>query len=117
MTDDWVEIGAGQAWDYTTEKELTGIYVGREENVGPNNSVLYQIEKEDGEVIGVWNNTVLGDKFQNIGIGDKVKIVYLGMSESKNGKEYHGFKVFHKKGKVQEAVSELKGKDTEEIPF
>lgn len=117
MTDDWVEIGAGEAWDYKKEKELSGVYVSQEENVGPNNSVLYHIEKEDGETIGVWNNTVLADKFQNIRIGDKVKIVYLGKAESKTGKEYHDFKVFHKKGKAQEVVPEPSEQKTADIPF
>ncbi len=117
MSNEWIEIGAGQAWDYKTEKELTGVYISREENVGPNNSVLYQIEKENGEKIGVWNNTVLEDKFQNIKIGDKVKIEYLGMSKSKTGKDYHDFKVYHKKGKAQEVQSEPDAQQAEGMPF
>lgn len=117
MADEWIEVGVGQAWDYKTDKELIGIYVAREEHVGPNDSVLYQIEKEDSEVIGVWNNTVLEDKFQNVKIGDRVRIVYLGMSKSKKGNEYHDFKVFHKKGKNQEAVSEADGQEATDMPF
>ncbi len=116
--DEWEEIGAvSPAWNYKEEKELSGIYVSREEGVGQHSSVLYHIQKEDGSEIGVWDNTVLADKFAKLDIGDEITISYKGMSESEAGRQYHDFKVIRKKKKGPAVTKESEVKGSKDIPF
>src|SRR3989344_7625718 len=93
----WVKVEMGPTWDFKKEKELEGKYLSRSENVGVHNSNLYKIERADGTTVGVWGNTMLDDKFNSIGVGEDVKIVYLGLIKSeKTNREYNAFDVFHK---------------------
>lgn len=95
MTDKWQKVEAGPTWNFKEEKELVGTYVLKEESVGPNESNLYSIEREDGSVIGVWGNTVLDNKFKHLNIGDTVRLVYLGQEESeKTNRTYNAFDVY-----------------------
>lgn len=99
---DWQKVEKTPTWDYENEKELVGIYLSKEENVGPNGSNIYNFRKSDGLVIGVWGNTILDDRFKSIKIGEEVKVVYLGRAKSeKTGREYHGFDVFHRPAQVE----------------
>lgn len=116
-SDEWEEIGIDPAWNYKEEKELSGVYESREENVGPHSSVLYHIRKEDGSTIGVWDNTVLSDKFAKLNIGDEIKITYLGMLESDAGRQYHGFKVIRKKTKTPAVAKETEVEESKDMEF
>lgn len=91
--DGWVEIGGGEATDmWNREGTITGKVKSRKSGVGPNNSMVYQIETDKGE-IGVWGSTVLDTKFEQIKDGDNVRIEYLGKAKSQRGGEYHDYKV------------------------
>lgn len=120
MAKKWKKLEANSGWKFKEEKELVGVYVSMEENVGPNNSKLYTIEREDGSRIGVWGNTMLDDKFKDIEIGTEIKIVYLGLVESeKTGREYNNFDIFLSEGEDEtetdtSSESPTKQKD---IPF
>ena len=103
----WEKVEMSPSWNGTNEdgtyklKEndsLEGIYKGKEENVGENNSTIYNIKTEKG-MIGVWDSTVLAVRLKNIEIGEEVKIVYLGKvaSKTKGRKAYHNYEVFHRK--------------------
>lgn len=90
-----VEIEPTPTWNFKEESELVGFLIGKQEGVGPNESMLYTIEKESGEKISVWGNTVLDGRFKNIEQGTKVKVVYKGKTKSpKTGREYHDFDIF-----------------------
>ena len=96
---DWIKVDSNQneTWDYNQEKEIEGTYVSKEENVGPNESNMYNFITPDGSTIGVWGNKMLDDRFKGISTGEEVKIVYLGKVKSeKTGREYHNFDVYHK---------------------
>ena len=86
-----VEVDTGTVWD--KEKPIEGGYGGVEENVGPNESRMYTIKTNDGE-IKVWGSKVLDDKLLGIPKGSYVKIEYGGKVKSKKGTEYHDYKVF-----------------------
>jgi len=98
MTDKWEEItpnmGTSKVWDYLTQKEIVGEYLGATQNVGPNKSTLYRLRTDDGEV-AIWDTSVLKSRFTNTAVGDRVKIVYEGkVTNDKTGREYHSFKFF-----------------------
>lgn len=85
------------AWDFEKTPELTGIFISTEENVGPNNSKLYNIELEDGTKTSVWGSTVLDVRLKNVKPGEVVKITYLGKekSDQRKGATYKNYEVYH----------------------
>lgn len=104
---DWIEVGTGITWDFNKDKQLIGVYLSKEENVGLNHSTLYKLKTADGTIIGVWGNKMLDDRFKSIDKGDDVRLEYQGMVTAKNGKEYHNFKVFHRKSEVSHVPEEF----------
>ncbi len=111
---DWKEIGLGETWDYKEAKEgdsVEGVYAGKEENVGENNSTIYRIEDKDGNAKNVWGSTVLNTRMKNVKEGEEIKIVYQGKkpSPTRKGSNYYDFKVFHREPDIEdEALSELR---------
>ncbi|MDP1570797.1 MAG: hypothetical protein Q8L86_12435 [Vicinamibacterales bacterium] len=89
MTDrNWPEKGQSLVEGQVIE----GIYVAVNRNVGANKSNVYVLETAEGDKVGVWGNTVLDTKFEQIELNSKVGIEYLGSKTSKkSGKPYHDF--------------------------
>lgn len=115
MTKKWQKVEMNPTWDFEKDKELIGVYISKEENVGPNESNLYNIQIEDSSTVGVWGNTLLDNRFKNIVIGSEIRIVYLGMVKSeKTGREYKNFDVYQ----IADAgETSDKTDDSEKIPF
>ncbi len=94
------EVGAGldvdRMWSSKDEPlkkgdSLEGRYVSKVENVGTRQSNVYVIDTGE-EKVGVWGTTVIDGRFENIPVGKKVAIEYLGILKTKDGKgEYKGF--------------------------
>ncbi len=93
----WKEIvlETGEVWDKSTP--LEGIFHKVETNVGPNNSILYSITTPEG-IVGVWGSTVLDDKMKEVPLGASIKIVYEGKQKSKNGTQYHNYRLYVAEG-------------------
>ena len=110
---DWKEVGLGVTWNYKEAKEgdsVEGVFAGKEENVGENNSMIYRIEDKDGNATNVWGSTVLDTRMKNVKEGEEVKIVYQGKkpSPTRKGQNYHDFKVWHREADItDEAVDNL----------
>ena len=99
MADEWKKIEIGNSWNFEEAPELVGLYTGKEENLGENNSTLYTFEISDNnEVVSVWGSTVLDGRMKSIKVGEEVKIVYKGKKDSlkRKGKFFHDFEVFHR---------------------
>lgn len=91
----WVEVIAGEngsVWD--RQAPIEGEYVRKDTDVGPNHSNMYYLKNDDGET-GIWGSTVLDDKFQNIEVGQYIKIEPLGLVKGKSGKEYYDYALFY----------------------
>jgi len=74
-----------ELWTYEKEGDsIEGVLVGKEDNVGANNSWMYNIETPDG-VINVWGSAVLDARMKFVKIGQKVFITYKGLGEAKAG--------------------------------
>ena len=80
-------------WDKEAEPVLEGKLSQIETNVGPNESTLYSIKKDDGTVVKVWGSTVLDDRFLGVLAGTYVRVSYKGLTKGKNGKSYHNYSV------------------------
>ena len=64
--------------------ELTGELIKIQENVGPQNSMMYTLEV-DSKPISVWGCTILDQRMIGVKIGDTIKVVYKGLGEAKAG--------------------------------
>lgn len=96
MSNDWREATVSDTPIWDRVDPITGVYTDVKDNVGPNESLLYTISTEDGDV-GVWGSTVLNMKFKNIPLNSPVKIECLGKVKSeKTGREYTDYKVMYK---------------------
>lgn len=89
----------GDVWDFEKDKVMRGVFLDKEEGVGPNNSNLYNFEVEGGRKVAVWGSTIIDTRLKNVVMGEEVVIVYHGKvpSEKRKGSEYKNFEVYHKK--------------------
>lgn len=89
-----VKTNDSTAHDFTQEGKgvLEGKLVHIQENVGPNSSKLYTIEKGTGEVIEFWGTTVLDNQLAEVQPGTLIRIEYLGKAKGKRG-AYKNFDV------------------------
>lgn len=98
MQEDWKEVTGSERElvDIKKTKEFIGVYKEREENVGPNNSIVHIFEKEDGDY-SIWGSTVLDARLKQIDFGKLVMIEYKGLKDSeKGGRKYHDYKIYWK---------------------
>lgn len=115
----WEKVGGGaqaEAWDFKNgNKTVTGVYVEKRTNLGPKQSTMYILEQPDGSLVGVWGSVAINTKFDNVQVGDEVKIDYLGLTKSKSGNSYHNFDLFRRPGQGGGAETATKGDDTGDI--
>ena len=115
MAGKWTKVGMNPTWVFWEDKEIVGTYVSMEENVGPNNSCLYSLQKADSSLIGVWGSKLLDSRFKNIQIGDEVRIVYLGkVTSEKTGREFNNFEVY---SRSDNSIGETKNQDSQQVPI
>jgi hypothetical protein len=90
----WKDVNRDQSPSHSFEMEkiLEGILVAKQENVGPNNSFLFTIEKKGGKTVGVWGSAVL-NKINTLPIGSLIRIEYLGKEKGKRGTEFKNYKI------------------------
>jgi len=73
-------------WTYENDGDfIEGVLVRVQENIGPNNSMLYSIETPEG-VKSVWGATLLDSRMALVKMGNKLKITYKGKAEPQAGK-------------------------------
>ncbi len=65
---------------------IEGILVQAQGNIGPNNSMLYNIETSK-EIVNVWGATILDQKMKLVKLGNQIKITYEGLGQAKSGKK------------------------------
>ncbi len=79
------EVSDPLVWTYENDGDfIEGVLVGKQPNVGPNNSWIYTIETPEG-VKSVWGATILDSRMVAVKVGDKLKITYKGLGEAKSG--------------------------------
>lgn len=74
---------------------VQGFYVNKRENVGQNESSVYELKLVNGELVSFWGSDLLDGKFKEIPLGSEVRVTYLGISQPKTpkGRAYANFKV------------------------
>ena len=92
---------------------LEGILTNKRSDVGPNNSMMYEIQT-DKKKMSVWGTTSLDMCMQIVKVGNKIKIVFEGEKNNpKTGRDFKAFKVYRDKDYKPEQ-EEIK---PEQIPF
>ena len=94
----WNEVVAemSEMHDFEAEKSVAGKLAQIKKDVGPNNSTIIVLEKADGSLVSFWANSVLETRFEKIAPGTECRVDFLGMVESKNGRNYKSYKVYTK---------------------
>lgn len=117
MTNDgFVEVTAENTPTWDRIKPITGKLVGVKSNVGPNESMLYTLQTDSGN-IGVWGSTVLDTKFMGIQNGSMVKVEPMGQQKSPTtGRTYQDFKVFVKPPEFTEVLDGAEPLNDEPLP-
>jgi len=83
----------GISWDPQKQKEIIGKLLNIQEEGGKYKTKVYTFETEDA-VVDVFGSAVLDPKIRPVcQIGNKIKIVFLGMKQGKDA-EYKDFDVF-----------------------
>lgn len=96
-----VEAGSGSGDTWKPENEgdtLVGTLKAIKTNVGQNDSNVYVFEEvaDAEEDVSVWGSAVLDSKFEEIPVGSRVKIEFLGRVKGKGPQPYKDFKVLYK---------------------
>ena len=79
---------------------LTGYYLSKKENIGQNNSNIYEFEVIDpaeraGSQVSIWGSQLLDGRFKDIPLGCMVRVTFLGNRQpsTPKGRAYQDFKV------------------------
>ncbi len=92
----------------TKEGQLTffeGVLVGITEDVGENNSTLYDFITESGDHVNIWGSTTIDSRIFASDIGNFGTITFLGMEKSKAGRTFKNIEVQWWDGEPDEKVS------------
>jgi hypothetical protein len=108
--DEWNTAGGGSYWNYAEEGKgavVQGTYINKKEHQGDYDSTVYVIKTDTG-VINVNSSTVLNRKFEEVSLGDEVRVEYLGTAESekRKGAQYHDFDVKYRSAPMKTAGEE-----------
>ena len=82
-------------WNYKEIKELIGIVIAIDEEGNFGRTIVVDTAEEKGLTIP--SLTALNTKLKEVEIGNKIKLVCLGIVRGKNKRDYYDFDVFIKK--------------------
>lgn len=99
--------GSGESWKPERVGDIIfGTYKAMKTNVGRHNSNVYVIQEDDkDEPTNVWGGTVIDGRFEEIPVGSRVKIEYLGETKGKNA-TYKDYKIVYVKKEVPQNVQD-----------
>jgi hypothetical protein len=89
-----VKVGLGEGWDWTNNPTLIGTWTGAEVVElkepgldGRSEATAYIFVTDEGEQVFLWQSYALTAALENCGVGDRLKIVYKGQQDIKDGKQ------------------------------
>lgn len=81
-------------WQHTETPDIEGRLLEKQQDVGPNNSMLYVLQTGQGPV-SIWGTSVLDRLLAKVAIGSDIKIIFLGERTSpKSGRTFKAFEVW-----------------------
>jgi len=94
FTEDNKVISDLKLWNYKEEKALIGVVIAIDEEGNFGRTIIVDTETEKG--LTVPSLTALNTKLSKVKVGQKIKIVCLGIVRGKNKRDYYDFDVFIK---------------------
>lgn len=94
MREELEKVEVYKAWIPQPGDTLMGEIVRKKEKVQTTKGLndLMVVKTEGGEDITVWYSTTLKELFAQARVGDKVGLKYVGMEQSKAGRDYKNIK-------------------------
>ncbi len=89
---DWNKVES-DVWNENEEPEVSGILIDVQDDVGPNHSKMYKLNR-DGKAVSVWGSKVLDDLMLSVKVGQEIKIVFKGLVKPEKGNEYKSYELF-----------------------
>ena len=84
----------GFSWNPSIDKEISGRLINIQEEGGKYKTKVYVVETEQG-IVDIYGSSVLNAKLNSIcQIGNKIKIVFLGMKKNKDGTDYKDYETY-----------------------
>ena len=87
LSDDWEEMGKNPIWELDDTKvgeKFFGVYLDKEENLGPNSSTLYNFIRYEDEKFtqriggySIWGASLLDTRFKNFVRSEQVAIIFF----------------------------------------
>lgn len=116
---DWKEVsrpGEMSTWKPAEGEVLEGVLTGISRDIGVNKSTIYEITTDGDEKVAVWETAVLKSKLEQLEIGSRVKMIYMGKKKSKNGPgQYHDYQIFTQSPTLTNIIK--KEESGQDIPF
>lgn len=98
--EDWIKESSGDVpiHEFVEYEPLQGVLVEKRENVGANNSMMYVLEKKDGQRVSFWGSSIIDQRMSNKQPGQELAIMYKGEAKSeKTGRKYKDYEFAFKK--------------------
>lgn len=94
----WTEVAKNADHDEKTiflGEAVQGFYVNKRNNVGQNESSVYELKLDNGELVSFWGSDLIDGKFAEIPLGSSVRVTFLGIAQPKTpkGRAYQNFRV------------------------
>lgn len=81
-------------WNYKEDKELLGVVISIDPEGNFGRTIVVDTEAEKGLTIP--SLTALSTKLKDVVVGNKIKLICLGLVRGKNKRDYYDFDVFIK---------------------
>ena len=94
FTDEDKVVSDLRLWNYKDDKELIGVVIAIDPEGNFGRTIIVDTAEEKDVTIP--SLTALNTKLKNAMVGNKIKIVCLGMVRGKNKRDYYDFDVFIK---------------------
>ena len=84
---------------------VNGYYTAKRDDVGQNDSTVYELTLKNGEKVSFWGSALLDGKFNEIPLNCEVVVECLGTAQPKTpkGRPYMNFKVMFDKDSIKPA--------------
>jgi len=99
IVDDFVEsdkvVSDLNLWNYKENKVLVGVVVSIDEAGTFGRTIV--VDTAEQKDLTIPSLTALNTKLSNVAVGNKIKLICLGLVKGKNRRDYYDFDVFIKK--------------------
>lgn len=109
--------GDSDQWKPGEGEFIEGRYLGIARAKGQNGTFSIHKVRVDGDKTWGLSGTVLNSGFEDVPVGGKVRVTYLGMEPSKSGRSYKNFQVEYDPDAGVDATAKASIHGDDQLPF